>query len=80
MDNGYLMHIKIKQPVLFCRSLEADRESRNAALAKTYDFLTEGSYGLEMATAPKAMADMVESLAGAIYVDSGCQLDIVWKA
>ena len=48
-------------------------------MSKTYDFLTEGSYGLEMATAPKAMADVVESLAGAIYIDSDCQLGPVWK-
>jgi len=55
------------------------RKASDEALSKTYDFLTEGSYGLEMATAPKAMADVVESLAGAIYIDSGCQLAPVWK-
>ena len=29
--------------------------------------------------APKVLADIFESVAGAIYLDSGDQLDIVWK-
>lgn len=28
---------------------------------------------------PKALGDVFESLAGAIYLDSGCSLDTVWR-
>ncbi len=28
---------------------------------------------------PKALGDIFESVAGAIYLDSGCSLDVVWK-
>lgn len=29
---------------------------------------------------PKFLADIFESVAGAIYLDSNCSLDAVWKA
>jgi endoribonuclease Dicer len=28
---------------------------------------------------PKALGDIFESLAGAIYLDSGCNLSVVWN-
>ena len=27
---------------------------------------------------PKAMGDIFESIAGAVFLDSGCSLDVVW--
>jgi len=49
------------------------------ALALTYDNLTKRSFSLEMADAPKALADMVEALAGAVFVDSGFSLERVFE-
>lgn len=57
-----------------CRIM-GDRRANNKALGKTYDVLTDQAYGLKMASAPKVMADMVESLVGAIYIDTGCNLE-----
>lgn len=57
-----------------------DEKASDAALSRTYDHLTDRNYGLEMAVAPKAMADMVESLAGAIFVDSHCRMQPVFEA
>jgi dsRNA-specific ribonuclease len=48
-------------------------------LSLAYDRLTDSSFGLEMAAAPKAMADMVESLAGAICVDTAFDLVPVFE-
>lgn len=39
----------------------------------------DSSFGLEMAGAPKATADVVESMAGAICVDNAFDLDLVFK-
>ena len=44
-------------------------------LSTAYDRLMDSSFGLEMGGAPKAMADMVESLAGAVLVDNDFQLE-----
>lgn len=43
-------------------------------LSQTYDRLTADSYNF-IAAAPKALADMVEALAGAVLVDNGFSLD-----
>lgn len=50
-----------------------------AALGKTYDRLTIDSYSLYMPDAPKAMADMVEALAGAVLVDNGMNVEVTFK-
>ena len=44
-------------------------------LSAAYDRLMDSSFGLEMGGAPKAMADMVESLAGAVFVDNDFWLE-----
>ena len=44
-----------------------------------YDQLTTDSYSLQMADAPKAMADMVEALAGAILVDYDFQIQAAFQ-
>lgn len=69
----------LKLYLCFCSFESCDVKASDAALSKTYDMLTDQSYGLEMAIAPKAMADMVESLAGAIFVDSGSELGPVFE-
>lgn len=48
-------------------------------LSLAYDRLMDSSFGLEMGGAPKALADMVESLAGAICVDSAFDLGPVFQ-
>lgn len=58
---------------------ESETKASEKALSNTYDTLTDHSYGLEMAIAPKAMADMVEALAGAIYIDSSGDLKPVFE-
>ena len=35
--------------------------------------------GVEDVEAPKVLSDVFEALSGAIYLDSGCKLDSVWK-
>lgn len=59
---------------------EGGSRASDAALARTYDQLTDTSYGMELARAPKAMADIVESLAGAVYVDAGFNLEPAFEA
>lgn len=39
----------------------------------------EDSKMAEEVDVPKALGDVFESLAGAIFLDSGCDLKIVWK-
>ncbi len=39
----------------------------------------EVSGGLELAEDPKVLGDVFESVAGAIFLDSGLSLDTVWK-
>lgn len=41
-------------------------------------FISAG-FGEQFAAAPKALGDLFESLAGAIYVDSGGNLETLWK-
>jgi dsRNA-specific ribonuclease len=40
---------------------------------------SEEEYGEETIITPKVMADVFEALAGAIYMDSGRDLEIVWR-
>lgn len=37
------------------------------------------SFGLGDCKAPKVLGDIVESIAGAIFLDSGCNTAAVWK-
>lgn len=37
------------------------------------------SFGLGDCKAPKVLGDIVESIAGAIFLDSGCNTAVVWK-
>jgi len=67
-------------PFIVCRLQEGIGENVDPdALALTYDNLTKRSFSLEMADAPKALADMVEALAGAVFVDSGFSLERVFE-
>ena len=46
------------------RLRKEDKRVSDEVLSAAYDRLMDSSFGLEMGGAPKAMADMVESLAG----------------
>lgn len=37
------------------------------------------SFGLGDCKAPKVLGDIVESIAGAIFLDAGCNTALVWK-
>lgn len=37
------------------------------------------SFGLGDCKAPKVLGDIVESIAGAIFLDGGCNTAVVWK-
>lgn len=37
------------------------------------------SFGLGDCKAPKVLGDIFESIAGAIFLDSGCATSVVWK-
>lgn len=37
------------------------------------------SFGLGDCKAPKVLGDIVESIAGAIFLDNGCDTAVVWK-
>ena len=64
---------------MLCSVQNGDKKADNKALGKTYDELTDQAYGLKLASAPKVMADLVESLVGAVYIDAGCQLEPAFK-
>ena len=65
-----------KQP---CRNVAARDQVSDEELSRAYDYLMNASFGLAMTVAPKATADIVESLAGAILVDSDFQLEAVFE-
>ncbi|CAM6082260.1 unnamed protein product [Calypogeia fissa] len=44
------------------------------------DTMKNSSYGWDGVKGPKVLGDLVESIAGAILVDSGFDLDTVWKS
>ena len=58
-----------------CRLRQEGRRVSDEVLGVAYDRLMDSSFGLEMGATPKAMADMVESLAGAVFVDNGFRLE-----
>lgn len=37
------------------------------------------SFGLGDCKAPKVLGDIVESIAGAVFLDNGCDTTAVWK-
>ena len=36
------------------------------------------TFGLPKHSAPKVLSDIIESLIGAVFIDSGCSLDATW--
>jgi len=43
------------------------------------DLFISAGFGQAFAAAPKVLGDLFESIAGAVYVDSGGDLDVLWK-
>ena len=52
---------------------------RNALDQERLEEFVSAGFGERFAAAPKALGDLFESLAGAIFVDSGGDLTILWK-
>lgn len=53
-----------------------------ACILKSFQLEDTDMPGIQMAsnvTAPKILGDIFESVAGAIFIDSGMSLDCVWK-
>jgi len=49
-------------------------EFQNELLKPGFNF-----FGLSDCKAPKVLGDIVESIAGAIFLDSGQEISVVWK-
>jgi len=61
----------------FVEKVQSDRSRKETDLNL---FISEGECeNLEDVEVPKALGDIFESVAGAIYLDSGMSLDAVWK-
>lgn len=63
--------------MIMCSSEVAS--GKGATLSKAYDELTDMSYGLDLPDSPKVLADMLEAIVGAVYVDCGFQIQPVFK-
>ena len=65
----------IREYVQFCGT-QNDVEGMEASLQKN---LSEDEDDSEDVEVPKALGDIFESVAGAIYLDSNMSLDTVWQ-
>ena len=57
------------------RELQADDDAKAAALM----WASEAALGNTEVAAPKILGDIVESLVGAVYIDSHCNFDKIWE-
>ncbi len=57
------------------RELQADDDAKAAALM----WASEAAFGNTEVAAPKILGDIVESLVGAVYIDSHCNFDRTWE-
>ncbi|KAL0046074.1 hypothetical protein WJX82_001682 [Trebouxia sp. C0006] len=57
------------------RELQADDDAKAAALM----WASEAAFGNTEVAAPKILGDIVESLVGAVYIDSHCNFDRTWQ-
>ncbi|DBA77940.1 TPA: Dicer-like protein 1 [Trebouxia sp. C0005] len=57
------------------RELQADDDAKAAALM----WASEAAFGNTEVAAPKILGDIVESLVGAVYIDSHCNFDKTWE-
>ncbi|CAJ0586802.1 unnamed protein product, partial [Mesorhabditis spiculigera] len=72
------LHFMVEKFVKLCEEM-SNCANFNAEMymITTEDECDEGQE--EDVEVPKAMSDIFESVAGAIYLDSGCDLDVVWR-
>ncbi|GMT18805.1 hypothetical protein PFISCL1PPCAC_10102, partial [Pristionchus fissidentatus] len=73
------LHFMIEKFVKLCKErnfLDANFHCE-MYMVTTEDEIDEGQE--EDVEVPKAMGDIFESVAGAIYLDCGCDLDVVWR-
>lgn len=79
----YHKHLKMMSAELFGlmkHFLEIFEQSDQFAFLKEHGYLEEiECFELDEVEVPKALGDIFESVAGAIYLDSGMSLDTVWK-
>ena len=57
------------------RELQANDDAKAAALM----WASEAAFGNTEVAAPKILGDIVESLVGAVYIDSHCNFDRTWQ-
>ena len=57
------------------RELSADDDAKAAAL----QWASEAAFGNTEVAAPKILGDIVESLVGAVYIDSKHNFDLTWQ-
>ena len=57
------------------RVLSADEDAKAAAL----QWASEAAFGNTEVAAPKILGDIVESLVGAVYIDTGHDFDKTWQ-
>ena len=55
--------------------MQADDDAKAAALM----WASEAAFGNTEVAAPKILGDIVESLVGAVYIDSHCNFDRTWE-
>ena len=70
------LHNVIRDYVLYCETQD-DVEGMEAALTKELE--DEDDDDSEDIEVPKVLGDIYESVAGAIYLDSGMDLNTVWR-
>ncbi|OQV25604.1 Endoribonuclease Dicer [Hypsibius exemplaris] len=90
VQNNFHSHIKYNSPKIFAlirKYVEEARTENPNVIPISNDMLHFGMVeddkkekfsGYERAEDPKTLGDIFESVAGAIYLDSGCSLDAVW--
>ena len=61
-----------------CRGSYRQREDDLREQNRLEKFISAG-FGERFAAAPKALGDLYEAVAGAVFVDSGGDLEVLWK-
>ena len=61
-----------------CRGSYRQREEELREQNRLEKFISAG-FGERFAAAPKALGDLYEAVAGAVFVDSGGDLEVLWK-
>lgn len=60
------------------RGLDPSSDGQNVQ-KDTLDLFISAGFGQGFAAAPKALGDLFESITGAIFIDSGGDLDVLWR-